>query len=120
MLRDYIYKLKELYRLVTRGYTNYDVYEMHHAHSVRMIKLLTHLRDNNVGYPSELTEKKWNNILNDIIDGFQASIEIGDIEYDIEYYHKNGEWDYTEYNELDKKFKKGMRLFTKHYRNLWD
>lgn len=120
MFRDIIYKLKEFYRLITRGYTNYDVYEMHYSHSVRMIKLLKNLRENKVGYPSNLTPEKWNNILSDMIDGFQASIDIDEIEYDPKYYKMNGEWDYTEYNKLHKKFKKGMKLFTKHYFNLWD
>lgn len=127
-IRNIIRNIKETYRLNTKGYTNYDVYELHHSHSHRMIKLLTELKDSHVGCPSDLFDNtiedgnchRWEAILQQMIDGFQAAIDIDDIDMDVDYYKKHGEWDYTEYNKLDKKFKKGMKLFTEYYRNLWD
>jgi len=75
---------------------------------------------NGHGCPTELYDDravddecwKWDLILEKIAQGFEAIQELDDKEWcDIPKSTKK---------ELTKKFKKGMYLFAKHFRNLWD
>lgn len=85
---------------------------------------LAYLRDNHCGYPADLMphdefgnrlnsedngDEKWTNILNDMCIAFELIIKD-------EYEHI----DMPEYEEHQKIIEKGINLFAKFYRNLWD
>ena len=58
----------------------------------------------------ELAFKKWNDILDKIILGFESQEKLLD------------DWglEKKERNKLEKQWKEGMELYTKWYANLWD
>jgi hypothetical protein len=60
------------------------------------------------GIPMDLTEKQWDNILQEMIDGFEFMAS------DDYYEYGNHIW-----REKHEKINKAMDLFTKHIRNLW-
>lgn len=83
---------------------------------------LAYLRDNHCGYPADLVphdelgnrlnsedngDEKWTNILNDMCVAFELII-------------KDEYKDMAEYEEQQKIIEKGINLFAKFYRNLWD
>jgi len=65
------------------------------------------LRKNHGGHPLRLTDEKWNSILDEIIEGFEA---------------RNNCESYEEFLsiEVDKKLNKSLELFAKYFQNLWD
>ena len=121
---DWYNSVKWAYQRVVRGYDDTFLWNIDESHSILMIKILTQFRNNVVGHPTmidakttEEGEKKWKKILQDMIDGFQASLDAD------EYLWSNihsGKFGKDEYKKFDKKFKKGMKLFTKYYGCLWD
>lgn len=81
---------------------------------------LARLKKEAIGYPSDLTSKKWDKTLDEIIDGFKSAEIITKrslIEID-----KDGCLHFNEkgYKEHMKKFNKGMDLFKKYFFSLWD
>lgn len=110
---DITYEIKQKYQVLTRGYSDRNVWNMYYDVADLNIKLLTHLRDNSVGHPAELNEKKWNKILTKIIEGFQAVIDKENLRYGHSTYKKDAA-------KLDKKFEEGMELYKVWYRHLWD
>lgn len=91
---------------------------------------LKHLKENKSGIPSNLlygkkmefgdegpkekytmeqAEKRWNKIIDQIVEGFEAHKEIND-----------GYPSTADRKDLEKKFDKGMKLFAKYYGNFWD
>lgn len=50
-----------------RGYDNADVWEFHWNFVNRNIKLIKHFKKHNNGYPYNLTEEQWNEILDEML-----------------------------------------------------
>lgn len=64
------------------------------------------------GYPDKVgSEKKWKEILQQISFGFGSYLEMRSGVYTFED---------KEYKRLEKEYKKGMELFSKHFGSLWD
>ena len=72
------HKLKQLYwnihraikfgfQRMFRGYDNADAYEFFYNFTDRNIKVLKHFKKHNFGYPANLTEEEWDNILEEMI-----------------------------------------------------
>lgn len=101
---DFFFDCKMKWQVLTRGYSDRNVWGMCDDLAELNIKLLTELRDHGNGHPSELTEKKWKAILTKMIQGFEAHLE--------------GDWMRSKKNE--KKFEEGMALYVKYYANLWN
>lgn len=108
VVKDFLYEIKMKYQLVTRGYSDRNVYSMCDDMATLNIKLLTALRDNGHGNPYGLTKKKWKAILTKMIEGFET----------VDTYS----WDLSKSQEKknQKKFEEGMELYAKWYKNLWD
>lgn len=120
---DGTFAVKEFFRRVFRGYSNYEVYEMHHWHSDHMVTLLKDLRKTKVGHPCRVgceTEEEWDKIIDEMIDGFEAAIAISDYSYVPLGEEINGKKLREEYDKLEKKFDRGMSLFHEYYFDLWD
>lgn len=111
VIREFRFEVKMRYQMLTRGYTDRNVWNMYHDVAKLNIKLLTELRNSHFGSPSNLTEAKWNKVLDKMILGFQSVIDIENLE--VNYTSK-------EYKKLEKQRKEGMELYVEYYRDLWD
>lgn len=70
---------------------------------------LCYFRDNcNVGHPGNMSEEKWNKILDDMITAFKLLIERDETDY-----HS------IESKNRQKKIRYGLRLFIKYLYDLW-
>ena len=70
---------------------------------------LCYFRDNcNVGHPGNVSEEKWNKILDDMITAFRLLIEKDETDY-----HS------IESKNRQKKIRYGLRLFIKYLYDLW-
>lgn len=108
-IEDFLYDCKMEYQVLTRGYSDRNVYNMYYDLAELNIKLLTQLRDTQNGHPSQLTEKSWKKALTKMIEAFETVVN-------------DNPWNLpvTEQIKNTKKFKEGMALYTQHYRDLWD
>ena len=67
---------------------------------------LRHLRENTHGYPHDLTEEMWDDIMGKMVKSFELSLL------------EHGEDGYEEFDQEE--MQEGLDLFAKHFRNLWD
>lgn len=94
-----------------RGYDDTVKWNLE-THLANLIQeVTTWIAEKGSGHPCELTEEKWKEILQQISFGFGSYLEM-----------RSGFYTYedSEYKRLNKEFKKGMKLFSKYYGNLWD
>ena len=112
-----------------------DTWSMDHTLAHVIHPMLVQLKATNHGYPSGLTEKKWDDIMDEMIWAFEQKLR------------DNWEGDYYEYREMgpeeskdpndlfslklvwedpkgraahQKRMTNGFKLFGKYYENLWD
>lgn len=88
----------------TRGWDDSDTWNLDTTFAMFIIPRLKRLKELTNGYPSDLTWKKWHNILDKMIVGFEVMT-------------KESFFHYTENDR--KKADLAMKLFSKHYRSLW-
>jgi hypothetical protein len=98
-----------------RGWSDCDAWGIDHYVTNVMIGMLSRMTEGGVmGYPTYIEgpnqEGKWEEILLQIKDGFQAARQILDIEYDSE----------ISRDAALERFGKGMDLFKEHFFALWD
>ncbi len=118
-----------------RGWANEDTWGLNYYLADVISKSVYHLKKHNYGYPNELTEGKWIDILNEIRDTFDTAKRIADgTLYLIEDSKKRKEWQIVldkiniKYKNNDrcmtdnqiKEYKNGWKLFKKYFFNLWD
>lgn len=102
-LSTYTHPFVFAYQRTTRGWADCDTWSLDDHLSRVLVGALAHLKENTHGHPFPLTEQKWDQILDDMIAGFKE--------------HR----DHNYNNKFDEKvFNKGMKLFNKWYRSLWD
>ena len=112
------YQIKWAWQRVTRGYDDNWRWGLWHELIMVVIPNLKWLKEHHVGCPGNLYDKskkdkecwKWETILEDMIKGFEAVKKI-----DEGFLFKG-----KEYNKLQNQYDKGMGLFVKYFRNLWD
>ena len=123
LIRDIKLDIKSFFQRGIRGYADSDVWGLYDYLLDIFIGSLTHLKENLHGYPGDLTEEKWNEILQKMIDGFKRVKYLESDEwFEIEDIDKK---DFTEnwkkaQKEKDKVFKDTMKLFTEWFFGLWD
>ena len=113
----------------------WDTWSMDNTLAPIILPMLVQLKSANHGYPADLTEKKWNSIMDEMIWAFEQKCR------------DDWESDYFEYRELgleeegkaddlfgwklvwedregqkahQKRMTNGFKLFGKYYENLWD
>ena len=122
LIRDIRLGIKSFFQRGIRGYANSDVWGLCDYYLDIFIGGLSHLKENLSGYPTNLTEEKWNEILQEMIDGFER---VKYLDHEEDWGEDISEKDYVDkwkeaQKEKDKVFKDTMKLFTKWFFALWD
>lgn len=96
--------------LKKHGWDTTETWNLETTISCFIYPRLKSFSENLVGYPHNLTEKKWNKILKKMLFSFK---------------HLSGnavdDWETAEdYKETYKKIQKGLNLFSKYYQALWN
>ena len=99
--------VKRFFQRGSRGYADKDVWGICDYLCEILPPMINKMKSRGVGYPEDLSETQWNNILTAIQDGFESGRKILEI-------------DYTDYEKERKTFDNGMKLFTEYFLNLWD
>jgi hypothetical protein len=109
--------LVDWYWLIKFGYRPVDLWGADYWIAKKIEPIIRHLSvtDQLMGYPCSLSsQEEWREILTAIADGFQAVLDEDDLEAE----------DWKEYKakseELWEKQEKGLQLFAKYFRHLWD
>lgn len=68
LIKDRYYKIKYGIQRCFKGYSDFDVIETYIEFVNRYIKVFTDLKKNHWGYPGNIDEDTWNNILQHMID----------------------------------------------------
>lgn len=114
-----------------RGWGVSDVWSFDYYLAKTISEGLKHLKKIHHGYPCELTEGQWIDILNEMIWTFEIALKVSELEivipYDKESRQKLQKLEKEvnpSYRILTKKeelkYKKGFELFKKYFHNLWD
>jgi hypothetical protein len=95
----------------------HDTWGMDTTLATIILPMLKQLKATKHGYPSNLTEKKWNYIMDEMIWAFNEIANKND-DGDEQFFMKNIDWDGLKaYHD---RLNKGTTLFGKYYRSLWD
>jgi len=135
--------IKYFFQKGMRGWSDSDLWDMHHYITETILNMLVELKAKKHGYPStqddkgewDYDEDRWNSILNEIIDGFAIlrKVDIGDehLEYapafpddkriDMESHMREHypTWRFVT-REEEAKVKRAFELLLKYYYGLWD
>lgn len=93
----------------------YDTWDMNTSLAKIILPMLKQLKEAKNGYPSNLTEKKWDSILDEMIWSFEQLL---DDNSDEKFWTDGIDWDGLRAHNA--KIDKGLALFGKYYRNMWD
>ena len=113
-LNELKYELKYAWQRAWRGYDDTDVFGFGDKIIEKITLILGDFIESSVGYPSDLTEEEWENILKEMLSYFRNADE--------NYVDENYNFDniLDQYNFMQGNLEEGMKLFTKHYYSLWD
>ena len=105
-------KMKQLdcrYKEDENGFVPAECWNLDTTFAMYIYSHLCYFRDNcNVGHPGNMSEEKWNKILDDMITAFKLLIEKDETDY-----HS------IESKNRQKKIRYGLRLFIKYLYDLW-
>jgi len=118
--------IKYFWQRGRRGWADSDVWSLDSYLIEIIIPALKQLKENHVGCPGELWDEKatnnechkWQEILEEMIRGFKACQEMDKALWIKGNFTK--EPDIKRLDALEAKYKRGMELFCKYFRNLWD
>ena len=102
----------------------WDTWSMDHTLAYIIHPMLVQLKDTQHGYPSELTEQEWNDILDEMIWAFEQKCKDGNWVTDKDKDKiLSGHFDSIDHDGLkehQERITQGLKLFGKYYENLWD
>jgi len=96
-----VWKLR--YQKLTRGWDDSQTWNLFIEIAKFSLPRLKRFRELNNGHPSTLTEKRWNTILDQIIEAFEIILQD----------------DICRSPQLTKKVNRGLSLFSEHFEHLW-
>lgn len=111
---------------IERGFDNSELWSLDATIAKFILPRLKVFRENHCGYPGQLTDDKWNEILDDMIVAFDIYLNDNDLinsEEIIRKFHKQGLFKGRSLEkclELHTTFEKGMEYFHKYWMSLWD
>ena len=126
---DWRFETKMAWQRVFRGYDDRYWWGHFHEHSRITLEALKTFRAKHMGSPSqffgfdstnEQGHAQWDEILDKMIAGFQASIDMDDVYITNEAGEYDSKATQKEYKRLEKIQNEGLQLYIKHYRSLWD
>lgn len=85
-----------------RGFDDTETWSLSTTIAKILIPRLKVFKETTVSYPMGLTPEKWNDIIQEMIDGFEEVL-------------KQDDWDNFDY----KKIERGLKMFKKYYMDLW-
>lgn len=101
-------KFKE--QRMTRGFDDSETWSLDSTIAKFLVPRLKAFKECKNGYPARMTEKKWNKILDEMIEGFEL-------------YLTHDEWELCQdkniYNEKSLKVNKALKHFSKYFYDLW-
>ena len=115
-----------------RGYSDKDVWAFDSYIAGMISNGIRTLEDHHHGCPSELWDEsrvnnecwKWEEILEEIAQGFEASQKICDMDYFFAEENEDGLYEHKidkkRLEQLTKKYKRGMELFSEHFMSMWN
>jgi hypothetical protein len=123
-------EIRWAWQRVFRGYDDRLVWSLHSEHTRLMLKVLKHFRKTHIGSPiirdkdwkengegpGDSAHTFWDKQLDAMIDGFQAQMDIEDLDYA----DFSSDVEKKKYKELIAMWEKGMKVFVEHYNDLWD
>lgn len=120
-LSDNYYRMRRAFQRMFKGYDDYDVFELFSCFISRYNKILTDYRKTHYGYPADLTEEKWDAIIDEMLHHLKFMDET---------YVENSlcegmpeHWlpDSMVVYEIMKRHKdEFFKLFSEYFYNLWD
>jgi hypothetical protein len=125
-------KLRFIKQRVKRGYADEDVWSMNYWFIKTVVPMLKQLKEEKHGYPFDMTEKEWDDILDEMIFNFTEADE-DTCSMKNEYWEKY--YNSPEKEELRKQWikreeeinqyqndckNKAFELFSKYFWSLWD
>ncbi len=94
-----------------------DTWSMDNTLASIILPMLKQLKETTHGFPSDLTEKEWDKILDQMIYSFEQKCK----DDWMEPYYGYPDWKFQKIVvDEQKKISKGFELFGKYYENLWD
>jgi len=116
-IKDLYGDIRAFYQRGTRGWADCDTWGLNYYLSCLLPQALKRLRDNSMGCPSELFDvtnedncHKWKDILNEMIEGFEAYRKFEDSYIT----------DIKKEKEVNEKVRKSCELLGKWFGSLWD
>ena len=107
---EWVYKKRK--RKMKIHIHNFDVWNMDDTLARIIVPMLKKFKEQGNSRPSNLSEKKWNDILDQMIWSFEQIIEGRD--------DAARDLSPEEYKKHNKRIDDGMKLFAKYYRHLWN
>jgi hypothetical protein len=115
-IKDFRYEVKWAYQRVFRGFDDRAFWGLDSYLTEIILPVLKFLRKDGNGYPSKLTDEEWKDVLDKMIIGFQELHDEGYMEGEWETYT----WDKNRLIAHQKKVNEGLKLFSRHFQNLWN
>lgn len=123
--------LKHCYQRIKYGVSFKDCWSLDFYLSKIISRGCRTIKDNGLGHPCDLTDKQWENILEEIAWTFDTKIKLCEMEWRMpvdKKHEKELQEAYQEHNikihimtkQEIKRYENGKWLFMKHFDNLWD
>jgi len=128
---DIPYKIKYFIQRGHRGWSDEDRWNMDSYLISIILPMLKELKKKTHSYPGDLTEEKWDKLLDEMIIGFEAANRVIEDDYykevsgdSIEDIHNAPKEEIREWGRRSmadqKLFHKKMKIFNKYFFSLWD
>ena len=134
MFKNIMFNINQPFRKIGRvihrakyGWNDEDVWDFDNYLAKIIIGGLTRLKKDCHSCPNEFFHeneedecKKWKDVLDLIILGFEAHLKITNMEYFKKYAYGKFYKDEEELKRLENQFDEGMNLFKKYFKHLWN
>jgi hypothetical protein len=121
IISDTYYRIRRGFQRMFKGYDDYDVFELFSGFISRYNKILTDYRKTHYGYPADLTEEKWDAIIDEMLYHLKFMDETYVEDSLCEGMPEHWLPDNMVVYEIMKRHKdEFFKLFSKYFYNLWD
>lgn len=121
IISDTYYRIRRGFQRIFKGYDDYDVFELFSGFISRYNKILTDYRKTHYGYPADLTEEKWDAIIDEMLHHLKFMDETYVEDSLCEGMPEHWLPDNMVVYEIMKRHKdEFFKLFSKYFYNLWD